>query len=102
MEKLISENKYLKVENHTLVRLKDELAYQQRELKRVSNERDNLKKKIIEQVKLNIKRYRKGDQEDDSEENSSELFALSEVSVSNSSLLQWYLLFLASCFLANS
>ena len=70
VEKLISENKYLKVENHTLARLKDELAHQQRELKRVSNERDNLKKKIIEQVKLSMKRYRKGEEED-SEENSS-------------------------------
>ena len=56
----MSENKYLKVENHTLARLKDELAHLQRDLKRVSNERDNLKKKIIEQVKLSMKRYRKG------------------------------------------
>jgi hypothetical protein len=76
VEKLMSENKYLKVENHTLARLKDELAHLQRDLKRVSNERDNLKKKIIEQVKLSMKRYRKGEEED-SEENSSELFALS-------------------------
>lgn len=47
IEKLISENKYLKMENHMLGRYKEKAEQLKRENKQVSNERDTLKKKII-------------------------------------------------------
>lgn len=60
MEKLANENKYLKMENHMLARYKEDVCKLKKENKQISNERDTLKKKIIENAKkeaLRMKMY---------------------------------------------
>jgi hypothetical protein len=64
------------VENHVLARSKEDLLRLQKELKRMANERDGLKKKIIESVKRERKRSRFDDEEDE-EDSSSSFFVLS-------------------------
>lgn len=63
-EKLVNENKYLKMENHMLARYKEDVAQLKKENKQISNERDTLKKKIIENVKKEALRMKKFEDSD--------------------------------------
>lgn len=53
----MAENKYLKMENHMLARFKEKVEHLKRENKQISNERDTLKKKIIENLKKHYKSH---------------------------------------------
>lgn len=65
-EKLLSENKYLRMENHMLARVKQDMEALKKENRRVCNERDGLKKRIIESARRDAQRFRRYE-DDDSE-----------------------------------
>lgn len=66
IEKLVAENKYLKMENHMLARCKEDMLNLKNENKKIANERDTLKKKLIENAKKEVMRMRMMDDSDDS------------------------------------
>jgi hypothetical protein len=82
VEKLANENKYLKMENHMLARYKEDVAKLKKENKQVLNERDTLKKKIIENAKKEALKMRMFEDSDSSSMNS-----LSELTYSLSHML---------------